>query len=233
MVPVFVHVEPAPDTVAVPREPGKSPTNPPKSDTVPPSWTSSIPLPISPMARFRASAPGIATTVEFGVTVSMIAWVVFKGRFPTQLSLLNQSLDNSPFQSDWACAETDAPRSAIVARNVGTINLQPPRARDVASRHAASCVGANLCRAQENTPRSRRLVQGCLIWRSVRGSTPLFSNGRCANAIRHACSTRAKEPEISRPGRGDVSTQRIHRSSFSGILSPPRKATFYSQTRHG
>ena len=34
----FVHVEPAPDTVAVPREPGRSPTNPPKSVNVPPFW---------------------------------------------------------------------------------------------------------------------------------------------------------------------------------------------------
>ena len=44
-VPMFVHVEPAPDTVTVPCEPGKLPTNPPKSVNVPPFWITSIPVP--------------------------------------------------------------------------------------------------------------------------------------------------------------------------------------------
>ena len=46
MVSVLVHVEPAPDTVAVPCEPGKSPTNPPQSVNVPPFSTASAPIPL-------------------------------------------------------------------------------------------------------------------------------------------------------------------------------------------
>ena len=45
-VPMFVHVEPAPDTITVPCEPGKVPTNRPKSVNVPPFWITSIPVPI-------------------------------------------------------------------------------------------------------------------------------------------------------------------------------------------
>ena len=41
--PVFVHVEPAPDTVTVPCVPGKLPTNPAPSVSVPPLWTVTVP----------------------------------------------------------------------------------------------------------------------------------------------------------------------------------------------
>ena len=44
MAPVFVHVEPAPDTVTVPCEPGELPINPPKTlFNVPPFWMISVP----------------------------------------------------------------------------------------------------------------------------------------------------------------------------------------------
>jgi hypothetical protein len=56
MVPVLVHVEPGPDTVAVPREPGESPTKPAASVTVPPFWTVSVPTPLSPTTRFSVLA---------------------------------------------------------------------------------------------------------------------------------------------------------------------------------
>ena len=39
----FVQVEPAPDTVAVPCEPGALPTNPARSVNVPPFWMISVP----------------------------------------------------------------------------------------------------------------------------------------------------------------------------------------------
>ena len=52
MVPAFVHVEPAPDTVTVPSEPGKLPTNPPILATVPPFSMVSVPVPEPPITRF-------------------------------------------------------------------------------------------------------------------------------------------------------------------------------------
>ena len=64
MVPVFVHVEPGPDTVAVPCEPGKSPINPPKSVNVPPFWTASVPTPLRPTMRFEALARPAPADIE-------------------------------------------------------------------------------------------------------------------------------------------------------------------------
>ena len=53
MVPLFVHVEPAPDTVTVPSEPGELPTNPPRVlATVPPFSMVSLPVPEPPITRF-------------------------------------------------------------------------------------------------------------------------------------------------------------------------------------
>jgi hypothetical protein len=71
---------------------------------------------------------------------------------------------------------------------------------------------------EENTPPSRRLVQGRSIWRGV-GHSALLSAGRIGNAIRLPCSARTEEREISLTvlDPGDVSTLRLHRSSFSGI----------------
>ena len=124
-VPMFVHVEPAPDTVTVPCEPGKLPTNPPTSVNVPPFWIVSIPVPFWPTDRFRAVAPGIATTVEFGVTVSMFALVATVGTPAFQLPAVNQSEETAPVQSVWACVETvDATKSAIAASNLDETNLQ-------------------------------------------------------------------------------------------------------------
>jgi hypothetical protein len=52
IVSVFVHVEPAPDTLAVPCEPRNWQINPPKSVTIPLFWTASVPTPLSPTTRF-------------------------------------------------------------------------------------------------------------------------------------------------------------------------------------
>ena len=132
MVPVFVHVEPAPDTIAVPREPGKSPTNPPKSVNVPPFWTRSIPIPFSPTARFRALAPAPVTAVKFGVTVSMFALALVaavKGTPALQLPALNQSEDTAPVQLVCARADTvDAASSAsvIIVRKLRATRIASP-----------------------------------------------------------------------------------------------------------
>ena len=64
MVSVFVHVEFAPDTVAVPCEPGKLPINPPKSVSVPPFWTASVPTPPRPTMRFWVVAPPPASILS-------------------------------------------------------------------------------------------------------------------------------------------------------------------------
>ena len=132
---MFVHVEPAPDTVTVPREPGKLPTNPPKSVNVPPFWTTSVPIPFWPTPRFRAVAPALVTAVEFGVTVSMFALVAAVGTPAFQLPAVNQSEETAPVQLVWARVETvDAAKTAIVASNMDKTNLQPARTRDVAPR---------------------------------------------------------------------------------------------------
>jgi hypothetical protein len=129
MVPVFVHVEPAPDTVAVPREPGRSPTNPPKSVNVPPFWTTSIPIPFSPTERFRALAPALVIAVEFGVTVLMFALVAAVGTPAFQLPAANQSEEIAPVQLVWACVDTvDAASSAsvIIVRKLRATRIASP-----------------------------------------------------------------------------------------------------------
>ena len=83
--PMFVHVEPAPVTVTVPCEPGKLPTAPKASVTVPPLWIVSMPVPFWPTARFSAVPAGVATTVGFGDTVSMLAFVPAVGTPALQL----------------------------------------------------------------------------------------------------------------------------------------------------
>src|SRR6188472_3585075 len=69
-------------------------------------------------------------SVEFGVTVSMFAFVATPGT-PKGLQFrgLNQPLEIVPVQLDWACAETvDAASSAMVATNPDERNLQAVRA---------------------------------------------------------------------------------------------------------
>ena len=76
---------------------------------------------------------------------------------------------------------------------------------------------------EENTRPSRKLVQGRSIWRSVSRSTRSSQGAESGNAIRRPCSARTEEREISRTVRGDVSTLRLHRSSFSGITRSATK----------
>jgi len=111
------------------------PTVPKESANVPPVWIVSIPVPLGPTAKFLAIAPGLVTSVEFGVTVSMFASVVCLGKPALQLPLKNQLEENCPVQSVWARVEiVDAAKTAIVASNVDKTNLQPARASDVAPR---------------------------------------------------------------------------------------------------
>jgi hypothetical protein len=49
--PLFVQVDPAPVTVAVPVEPGFAPMKPTALLTVPPSSTFSVPVPLRPTER--------------------------------------------------------------------------------------------------------------------------------------------------------------------------------------
>jgi hypothetical protein len=131
---MFVQVEPAPDTITVPCEPGKFPTAPLTSVNVPPFWMTSDPVPFEPTAKFRAVAPVFATTVGFGVTVSMLALVAAAGTPAFQLPAVNQSEETVPVQLVWACVETvDAATSAIATSNLEETHLQPARARAVAS----------------------------------------------------------------------------------------------------
>ena len=69
---------------------------------------------------------------------------------------------------------------------------------------------------EENTQPSRKLVQGRSKWRSVSRS-PRLPGGRFGTATRPLRSAGTEEREISRTVRGDVSTVRLHRSSFSEI----------------
>jgi hypothetical protein len=115
------------------------PIAPELSANVPPFWIVSIPVPFTPTDRFLAAAPGLATTVEFGVTVLMFASVVCVGRERTlQLTPKNQSEETNPVQSlVWACAETaDAMKNAIAASNLAETNLPPACAVDAATRGA-------------------------------------------------------------------------------------------------
>src|SRR6185437_3280020 len=96
-----------------------------------------IPVPLAPTDRLLANAPGLDTTVAFGVTVLIFASIVCLGMPAFQLGPKNQSEENCPVQSvDWACVGTvDAAKNAIVASNVDKTNLRRARARDVAGRH--------------------------------------------------------------------------------------------------
>ena len=89
----------------MPCDPGKLPANPPTSVNVPPFWIVSTPVPVWPTDRFRAVAPGIATSVEFGVTVSTFALVATVGTPAFQLPAVNQSEETAPVQSVWAFVE--------------------------------------------------------------------------------------------------------------------------------
>jgi hypothetical protein len=78
------------------------PTIPEESANVPPVWIVSIPVPFAPTDKFLADAPGLATTVEFNVTVLMFASFVWVGRRAVQLPGKNQLEENCPVQSVWA-----------------------------------------------------------------------------------------------------------------------------------
>jgi len=87
-----------PVTVTVPTPPGKLPIVPNSLVSVPPFWIVSIPVPFAPTDRLLASAPGLATTVAFGVTVLMFTSIVRLGIPPTQLGPKNQSEERNPPQ---------------------------------------------------------------------------------------------------------------------------------------
>ena len=132
---MFVHVDPAPDTITVPCEPDKFPTAPLRSVNVPPFWITSIPVPPCPTPRLRAVAPALVTAVEFGATLSMFALIAAVGTPAFQLPAANQSEDTAPVQLVWACVETvDTATSAIAASNLEETNLQLACANEVAPR---------------------------------------------------------------------------------------------------
>src|SRR5579863_2316753 len=131
--PAVDQLEPAPVTVTVPCAPDRLPTVENEPANVPPAWIVSIPVPVWPTERFWALAPGLATTVEFGVTVSMFGLVVAVGIPPSQLPDMNQLEETAPVQVFCACVgRVDAAKSAIVTSNIDETNLRPARARDAA-----------------------------------------------------------------------------------------------------
>ena len=126
MLPAFDQLEPAPVTVTEPSPPVRLPTVPNESAKVPPFWIASIPVPFGPTDRFLANAPGLLITVEFGVTVLMLASSVCLGKLESQLPLKNHSDETRPVQLRvWAYVDTvDVAKSAIVASPLNKTNLQ-------------------------------------------------------------------------------------------------------------
>src|SRR5262245_20408524 len=108
--------EPEPVTVTSPLARPVPMLTPPKVVSVPPFVMVRLPTPTRvPTSRDPAIAPGAATTVGFGFTVLMVAFVP-AGTPAVQLPALNQLESIAPVQLVWARVDTvDAEINAITA----------------------------------------------------------------------------------------------------------------------
>src|SRR5262245_23835909 len=107
--------EPGPVTVTSPLPKAVPTATGPKVVSVPPFVMVRLPTPTRPTTRDCAVAPATATTVGFGVTVSMVA-LVPAGTPAVQLPALNQLESIAPVQLVWARVDTvDAESNAITA----------------------------------------------------------------------------------------------------------------------
>src|SRR5262249_41871898 len=120
--------EPGPVTVTSPLPKAAPTATGPKVVSVPPFVMVRLPTPTRPTTRDCAVAPGAATTVVFGVTVSMVALVPV-GTPAVQFAAVNQSEDVSPVQLVCARVDTmDAESNAITAVVVSKcVRIDAPR----------------------------------------------------------------------------------------------------------